>query len=89
MQILEGQHHRPLVGEPLEEQPPTGEQVAAISGGPLFEAEQVRQARLHQPPLPLIADMLGDGGAQLRPRGDGVLLLDDAGAGRTISASAQ
>ena len=67
-------------GDPLEEQPPAGEQVRAVGGGPLLEPQQVREPRLDQPPLPFVGHVLLDRGTQLLARGRRLLLLDDPGA---------
>ena len=40
-----------VVREPLEEQPPGGEQVLALAGVLATETEQLREARLDEPPL--------------------------------------
>ena len=80
LQILKRQHHRLFLGQPLKEQPPTTEKISAIGRGSLLEAEQVREARLDQPPLTLIAHMLRDSGAQLRSGCRGILFFQDPGA---------
>ena len=41
----------------------------------------MREPRLDKPPLALVADVLLDGGAELRTGGRGVLLFEDPGAG--------
>ena len=41
LQILEDEGHRVGLGDAFEEQPPRGEQIGLVSGGPLLEPEEV------------------------------------------------
>ena len=51
VQVLEDEHDGPLLGQPLEEEPPRGEEILPVGSGPLGEAEQVREPRLEPGPL--------------------------------------
>ena len=55
--VLEHHHERPLLGEPLEEAPPGGEEILAVGRGPVAEAEQLEQPRLDPVTLVLVADV--------------------------------
>ena len=57
-----------LLGDPLEEEPPGGEEVLAVGRGPLAEAEQVREPRLDPGALVRVGDVLLERRAQLRER---------------------
>ena len=80
LDVLEDQQHGIAVRHALEEQAPAREEVGAVGVGALLEAQQMRQARLHQPALALVGHESLDRRPQLLPRGAGELLLDDARA---------
>ena len=44
--VLEDDHEGPLLGEPLEEAPPGGEEVLAVGRAPLRETEEMEEPRL-------------------------------------------
>ena len=75
--VLEHHHERPLLGEPLEEATPGGEEILAVGRGPVAEAEQLEQPRLDPVTLVLVADVGLEHGAQLRRRAFRVLVLED------------
>ena len=78
LHVLEHEHGRLQVREPLEEQPPGAEEVLALLSDPLFERQQLRQAGLHPAALVGIRDELAQAGLQLRERGRRILRLGDA-----------
>ena len=51
LHVLEREHRRVGVGEALEEQPPGGEQVLAVAGRAVFEAEQAGEPGLDEAAL--------------------------------------
>ena len=75
--VLEDENDRKRLGHALEEEPPGGEEVFLVGRAALLETEKMREARLHEAPLVRIGDVGIDGGAELRRRGDGVLVLED------------
>ena len=80
LHVLEDEHGRHLVGQPLVEEPPGAEEVLALPLSVLLEAEQVSQPRLDEAALVGVGDRRLDGGAQLGPLRGGVLALGDLGA---------
>jgi hypothetical protein len=58
LHVLEGEHGRVGVGQPLEEQPPGREQILPLMRRTLSQAEQLRQPRLHEAALLRIEQML-------------------------------
>ena len=79
LHVLEHQHSRVRLRHPLEEQPPSSEEVVALMARPLLQAEQVRQPRLDPRPLLKLENMLLDRGTQLGARRVRLLALDDPG----------
>ena len=75
--VLEDENDRKRLGHALEEEPPGGEEVFLVGRAALLETEKMREARLHEAPLVRIGNVGIDGGAELRRRGDGVLVLED------------
>ena len=55
--VLEHEHERPLLGEPLEESPPGREEILPIGRVPLGETEQMEQAGLDPLPLRRVGEM--------------------------------
>ena len=88
LEVLEDEHGRPLLGEPLEEEPPGREEILPVGRGPLREPEQVGEPRLEPAPLLRVGDVLLDRGPELRERGLGRLLLEDPGPHRAPSPRA-
>ena len=80
LEILEDEHQRALVGEPLEEEAPGGEQVLPVGVDPLLQAEQVRQPRADPGSLVGVGNVLGQAGGELLARGILLLALEDLGA---------
>ncbi len=68
LQVLEDEHDGALLGEPLEEEPPGGEEILPVAGRVLGEAEQVGESRLEPASLGFIPDALLEHRAQLRER---------------------
>ena len=90
LHVLEHEDGRVHVREPLEEEPPRGEEVVALVRGLLLgDPEQAREHRLHERPLVRIEHVLGEGGVELRARCRVVIVLGDPARMRTMSASAQ
>ena len=80
LHVLEGEHGRVHVGEPLEEKPPRGEQVLLVARWVLGEAEELREPRLDEPALLGVEQMLVERGPQLCQCGCLVLVLGDEAA---------
>ncbi len=54
LHVLEDQRDRGVVRHPLDEQPPAGEQVGLVGGGPAVQPDQGGQPRLDEPALELV-----------------------------------
>ena len=80
LHVLEDEHGRRLLRQPLEEDAPGGEEVLLVAGHALLEPEQVRQPRLDPRALVRVEDVLGQREPKLVPRGRGLLVLGDAAA---------
>ncbi len=80
VQVLEEQHGGPLLGEPLEEEPPGREQILPVGRHALGEAEQVLEPRLDPGPLVGVRDVLGKHRFELRESRGCVLVLGDGSA---------
>ena len=65
LHVLEREHRRIDVGEPLEEQPPRREQILPVARLLLGQAEQLRDARLDEAALLGVGDVLLERRAQL------------------------
>ena len=63
LEVLEEQDRQAQVRDALEERPPRGEQLLALAGTALLDAEQLEEARLDPAPLLRIRHILGDGGS--------------------------
>ena len=77
LDVLEDQDDGALLGHALEEQPPAGEEILAVRGAAVAEAEQLLQARLDERALLRVGDHLLDHPGQLCERGLGRLVLAD------------
>jgi hypothetical protein len=75
--VLEHEDGRAFLREPLEQDARRREQVLLVACGRLFEAEQVREPRLDEPPLLRVRDVLLECGAELRAGDVGLLVLED------------
>ena len=76
VQVLEDEERRVDVGHPLEEQPPRGEEILRGRGASARETEEVGEARLDQPALVGVGDVLLErrvsfASAELGPRPPG------------------
>ena len=60
LEVLEQQDGRAPLGDPLEEDPPGGEQDVATAGRGGLQAEQRQEGRLDPAPILLVGDELGD-----------------------------
>ncbi len=80
LDVLEDQDGRRLLGEPLEEDPPGGEEVLLVAGRAVLEAEEVREARLDPGSLAGVQDVFGQREVELLPRSGRFLLLGDPAA---------
>ena len=78
--VLEHEHRRACLGEPLEEHACRGEEVLLVTDGAFFETEEVREPRLDETPFLWIRNVLLDRGAQLLAGARRLLVLDDPGA---------
>ncbi len=76
LHVLERQHHRVVLGEPLEEQPPTGEQLIAFEPG-LRGADERSERLGHAPALVEVGDPLLEPGGEPRRCFGGRRLLGD------------
>ena len=79
LHVLEDEHRRVDVGQPLEEQPPGREQVLALVAA-LLQREQVREARLDEAALLRVGKVLLDDRGELGERRGRLLVLGDPGA---------
>jgi hypothetical protein len=79
LHVLERHDDRVRVAQPLEEQPPGGEEIVALVAQAFLEAEQVRESRLDEAAVGLVVEGLCDYLLQLRARRRRLFLLDDAG----------
>ena len=77
LQVFEDEHDRTVVGEPLEEEPPGGEEALPIVVTAVGEAEQLLQPRLEPAALCGVGHALGEHGGELRRRGRGRILFRD------------
>jgi hypothetical protein len=75
--VLKGHDHRAVLGHPLEEQAPPGEQVLLLPDRSFLQAQEVRQAGLHPPPFLGIRYVARDRRAQLRSGRREVFSLHD------------
>ncbi len=75
VQVLEHEHGRTLLGDPLQEPAPGGEQLLALGRRGRLDPEQGQQPLPE--PLPLVA--VGEDGAELLLRDRGRIGLEDAG----------
>ena len=66
LHVLEGEHRRVRVREPLEEEAPGGEQVLPFVRLVLAEPEQVGEPRLDEPALIRVRDVLLERSLELR-----------------------
>ena len=80
LHVLEGEYRRIHLREPLEEEPPGGEQVLPVGALRLAESEQLREARLDECALALVRQMLLERLTELCARGVLVVVLGDAAA---------
>ena len=62
LEVLEEEDRQALVGDALEERPPRREQLLALAGAALLDAEQLEKTRLDPASLLRVGDVLGDGG---------------------------
>ena len=58
LEILEGEHHRVRVGQSLEEEPPGREELLAVAGDAVLEAQEMREPRLDEGALRRIEQVL-------------------------------
>ena len=79
LEVLEHQHGRGPLAEALEEPPPGREQLVALGGGQLLEAEEVGQAGLDPAALLGVGDVGGHGLGQLVRGRPGRFALQDPG----------
>ena len=77
LHVLEHQHRRLLVCEPLEEQAPGAEQVFTILSGAVLESQQLRQPRFDPTPLIRVGEELDETALQLGQRGRRVLTISN------------
>src|SRR6266508_2866421 len=80
LHILEREHRRVLLGEPLEEQTPSSKQVLLLARLLRAQPKQLRQPRLDEAPLLSVDDVLLQRRAQLLQRGRRVVVLGDRAA---------
>jgi hypothetical protein len=79
LEVLEQQDRRPLLGDPLEEDPPGREEAIAATGRRRLEAEQRQQGRFHPAAVLLVRDVLGHRGGDASARRRLVVGLGQAG----------
>ncbi len=77
LDVLEDEHGRVLVGQPLEEQSPAGKELVPFRRGLVGQAEQLRKPRLDPGALFGIRYVALDRRPQLRLGGRRLLLLRD------------
>ena len=80
LHVLEGEHGRVGLGQPLEEEPPGAEQLLLVARLMIGEAEQVSETRLDEGPLLRVEDVLVERGAQLLLGGGRLFVLGDPAA---------
>ena len=80
LHVLEREHRRVDVGEPLEEEPPGREQFLLVACLVLGQPEQLREPRLDEPPLVGVGEVLLERRVQLLERRGGLLVLGDPAA---------
>ena len=80
LHVLEGEYRRIHLCEPLEEEPPGGEQVLPVGGLRLGEPEQLREAWLDERALALVRQMLLQRLPELRAGGVLVVVFGDSAA---------
>ena len=79
MQVLEEEHDRELLREPLEEQSPGTEELFLAPGAAFFETEKMRKPRLGEAALLCIGHVLLEGRPQLGAGGGGFFAFHDPG----------
>jgi hypothetical protein len=89
LEVLEEEHGRAPFGDPLEEDPPGGEEDVPAAGGSGLEPQQREERGLHPAPVLVGRDVLGDGAPDPLARRRLVVVLGEPLARRTISPSAQ
>ena len=89
LHVLERQHGGIGVGQPLEEQPPGREEVLAVAGRALLQAEQVGEPGLDEASLFRVEQMLVQRRCELGARRGGSSSSPMRQRIRTMSASAQ
>ena len=77
LHVLEGEHRRVHVSQPLKEQPPGRKQILPVTHRSLLQTKQVRQPRLHKRPLLRIQQMLHQRHLELLACRRGLLVLGD------------
>ena len=77
LHVLEDEHRRVDVGQPLDEQPPRREEVIALIAA-FVEREQVRETWLDESPLIRVGKVFLDDGGELGERGQRFLVLCDS-----------
>ncbi len=80
LHVLEGEHRRIDLGQPLEEQPPGREEILPVTACSLLQTEEMREARLDERPLLPVEQVLLEGFRELVARGGGLLVLPDQAA---------
>ena len=75
--VLEHEHRRACLGEPLEEHACRGEEVLLVAHGAFFETEEVREPRLCKTPFLWIRNVLLDRGSQFLAGIRRLFVLDD------------
>ena len=78
MDVLEQEHRRSLLGQPLEEDARGREEVLLIPDHTLLQAEQVGEPGLDEPAFLRVGQVLLDRGSELRLRLVALLVLDDS-----------
>ena len=79
LQVLEEEHDRELLREPLEEQSPGAEELFLAPGAAFFETEKMRKPRLGEAALLCIGHVLLEGRPQLGAGGGGFFAFHDLG----------
>ena len=77
MQVFEDHDRGAFQGHPLEEGPPGGEELLALTGGRFVEAEQGDERRGEPAPLRFVGDVVDEGGGQLAAGGFWIIRLGD------------
>ena len=78
--VLEHEHGRALLADPLEEGAPGGEQLLPVERPQLLDAQQAQQLGLDPAALGLVGHVLREGGRDPRPGRGRVVALGQAGA---------